>query len=35
VLAWHGWGSPVGLGLLLVCAGLFAVLLRHAISGAL
>lgn len=23
---WHGWGSPVGLGIALVCLGLFIAL---------
>jgi len=32
-LSWHGFGSPVGLGILLVSAGIFAVLLRVAIFG--
>jgi hypothetical protein len=32
-LAWHGWGSPVGLGFLLVALGLAAVLARIAILG--
>ena len=30
---WHGWASPVGLGLALVCAGITAVLVRFAIVG--
>jgi hypothetical protein len=32
-LAWHGWGSPVGLGIFLICAGLFMLLLRYAFFG--
>jgi hypothetical protein len=32
-MAWHGWGSPVGLGVFLVAAGAFALLLRAAILG--
>ena len=32
-MAWHGWGSPVGLAILLVGAGAFAVLLRFAVLG--
>jgi len=30
---WHGWASPVGLGLGLVFVGLAAVLIRFAILG--
>jgi hypothetical protein len=33
-LAWHGWGSPVGLGLFLASLGLFLVLARRALMGA-
>jgi hypothetical protein len=33
VLAWHGWGAPVGLGLFLLAVGLAAVLFRHAFLG--
>lgn len=29
-LSWHGWGSPVGLGLFLVAIGIFLVLLSYA-----
>jgi hypothetical protein len=29
-LSWHGWGSPVGLGIFLVAVALFIVLLRYA-----
>lgn len=32
-LRWHGWGSPVGMGLGLVCLGLAAVLVRLALFG--
>lgn len=32
-MAWHGWGSPVGLGIFLVAAGALALLLRAAILG--
>ena len=32
-LAWHGWGSPVGLGIMVVSLGVAAVLLRIAILG--
>ena len=32
-MAWHGWGSPVGLAILLVAAGACAVLLRFAVLG--
>jgi hypothetical protein len=32
-LAWHGWGSPVGLGLFLVSSGTAALLVRWAIAG--
>ena len=32
-MAWHGWGSPVGLAILLVGGGLAAVLLRFAVLG--
>jgi hypothetical protein len=30
---WHGWASPVGLGLAFVCVGIAAVLIRFAILG--
>ena len=30
---WHGWASPVGLGILLVCLGITALFVRFAISG--
>jgi hypothetical protein len=32
-LRWHGWGSPVGLGIVLVSLGLAALLVRLAIMG--
>ena len=32
-LAWHGWGSPVGVGILIVSLGLAALLLRVAVLG--
>ena len=32
-MAWYGWGSPVGLAILLVGAGLAAVLIRFALLG--
>jgi hypothetical protein len=32
-MAWYGWGSPVGLGILLVSCGAAAVLMRIAIFG--
>ncbi len=34
VMAWHGWGSPIGLSICLVALGLTAVLLRFAVFGA-
>jgi hypothetical protein len=30
---WHGWASPVGLGIALVCLGVTALLVRFAIVG--
>jgi hypothetical protein len=33
-MAWHGWGSPVGISILLVALGASAVLVRLAILGA-
>ncbi|MBN8938338.1 MAG: hypothetical protein J0H01_02560 [Rhizobiales bacterium] len=33
VMTWHGWGSPVGIGLLLIAIGITAVLIRHAVLG--
>ncbi len=32
-LSWHGFGSPVGLGILAISIGLTAVLLRVALVG--
>jgi hypothetical protein len=32
-LAWHGWGSPVGLGFVLISLGVTAVLARFALLG--
>ena len=32
-LAWHGWGSPVGISILLVALGVAAVLVRYAVLG--
>jgi len=32
-MAWHGWGSPVGLGIALVGVGVAAVLIRLAVFG--
>ncbi|MGL4285647.1 MAG: hypothetical protein ACRCVA_04850 [Phreatobacter sp.] len=32
-MTWHGWGSPVGIGLLLIAIGIAAVLVRHAVLG--
>jgi hypothetical protein len=32
-MRWHGWGSPVGLGLFLLALGGVAVLVRTAIWG--
>jgi hypothetical protein len=29
-MTWYGWGSPVGLGLFIVCIGVFILLLRFA-----
>ena len=33
VMAWHGWGSPIGLSIALVGVGVAAVLLRFAVLG--
>jgi hypothetical protein len=33
VMAWHGWGSPIGLSIALVGVGIAAVLLRFAVFG--
>jgi hypothetical protein len=32
-LRWHGWGSPVGMGIGLVCLGIAMVLIRLAVLG--
>lgn len=32
-MEWHGWGSPVGLGLFLLALGGFFLLLRFAFLG--
>lgn len=32
-LSWHGFGSPVGLGILAISLGITAVLLRVAVLG--
>ena len=32
-MAWHGWGSPVGISILLVALGVAAVLARFAVLG--
>jgi len=32
-MAWHGWGSPVGISILLVALGVAAVLVRYAVLG--
>jgi hypothetical protein len=32
-MAWYGWGSPIGLGAFVVCAGVVAVLVRVALLG--
>jgi hypothetical protein len=32
-MAWHGWGSPVGLGIMLISLGVTAVLVRVALLG--
>jgi hypothetical protein len=29
-MTWYGWGSPIGMGVFLVCIGLFILLLRFA-----
>jgi hypothetical protein len=33
VMSWHGWGSPVGLGIGLLAVGVTALLLRFAALG--
>ena len=32
-MSWYGWGSPVGLAIALVGAGLAAILVRFAVLG--
>ena len=32
-LAWHGWGSPIGLGVFIVCLAATAALVRLAVLG--
>jgi hypothetical protein len=32
-VAWHGWGSPVGVAIMVVALGVAAVLFRVAIFG--
>ncbi len=32
-MAWHGWGSPVGMAVMVVALGVAAVLFRFAIIG--
>jgi hypothetical protein len=32
-MAWYGWGSPIGLGVFLVCLAAVAVLVRFALIG--
>lgn len=32
-MAWHGWGSAVGLAVFLVGLGAFLLLLRFAVTG--
>jgi hypothetical protein len=29
-MTWYGWGSPVGVGLLIISIGAFLVLIHHA-----
>jgi hypothetical protein len=29
-MTWYGWGSPVGVGLLIVSIGVFLALIHHA-----
>lgn len=33
VMKWYGWGSPVGMSIMLVSVGVCAVLIRHALFG--
>lgn len=32
-LRWYGWGSPVGMGIMLVCLAVAALLIRLVIVG--
>jgi len=32
-MAWHGWGSPVGMAIMVVALGVAAVLFRFAVFG--
>ncbi len=32
-MEWHGWGSPIGMGIMIVALAMAAVLLRIAIYG--
>jgi hypothetical protein len=32
-MAWYGWGSPVGMAIMVVALGISAVLIRFAIFG--
>ncbi len=32
-MAWHGWGSPIGAGIFLLCAAATLALLRVAVFG--
>jgi len=32
-MTWYGWGSPVGLGIMLVCLALAGLIVRLAITG--
>lgn len=31
-MTWYGWGSPIGMGFVLVCIGVAAVLIRFAVT---
>lgn len=33
VMAWHGWGSPIGLSVALIAVGITGVLIRFAVFG--
>jgi hypothetical protein len=33
VMAWHGWGSPIGLSIALIAVGITGVLIRFAVFG--